>query len=211
MQVLSHTYELNEFLSKDSGEYKKRLKNKYESDLIIEWDNLRSLMWQNNCTVSPGKFIKTIQKLAQIKEMDIFTGYAQNDLPEFLLFVIDCFHTSLSREVAMSINGEIVTTTDKMAVECFDMIKKMYTKEYSEIWNMFYAIHVSQIIDLETNEVLSSLPEPYFIIDLPIPQDNKSPSLINCLDLYVDGGEIKNKASKLIKLNKDGSVVVLRE
>ena len=28
MQVLSHTYELNEFLSKDSGEYKKRLKNK---------------------------------------------------------------------------------------------------------------------------------------------------------------------------------------
>jgi ubiquitin carboxyl-terminal hydrolase 8 len=129
MQVLSHTYELNDFLNKDEGGYKKRLKNKYESALIIEWDNLRSLMWQNNCTVSPGKFIKTIQKLAQIKEMDIFTGYAQNDLPEFLLFVIDCFHSSLSREVAMSINGEVVTTTDKMAVECFDMIKKMYTKK----------------------------------------------------------------------------------
>lgn len=30
------------------------------------------------------------------------------------------------------------------------------------------------------------------------------------VDLYVDGGEIKGKASKVIKLNKDGSVVVLR-
>jgi ubiquitin carboxyl-terminal hydrolase 8 len=193
MQVLSHTYELNDFLNMNDGAYKKRLKNKYESALIIEWDNLRSLMWQNNCTVSPGKFIKTIQKLAQIKEMDIFTGYAQNDLPEFLLFVIDCFHTSLSREVNMSINGDIVTTTDKLAVDCFDMIKKMYTKEYSEIWNMFYAVHVSQIIDLETNEVLSSLPEPYFMINLSLPVGNKSPTLMDCFNHYVNGEKLEGE------------------
>ena len=193
MQVLSHTYELNDFLNRENGDYKKKLKNKYESALIIEWDNLRSLMWQNNCTVSPGKFIKTIQKLAQIKQMEIFTGYAQNDLPEFLLFVIDCFHTSLSREVNMSINGEVVTTTDKLAVDCFDMIKKMYTKEYSEIWNMFYAIHVSQIIDLETNEVLSSLPEPYFIINLSLPHGNKSPTLIDCFNHYVNGEKLEGE------------------
>jgi L-threonylcarbamoyladenylate synthase len=31
------------------------------------------------------------------------------------------------------------------------------------------------------------------------------------VDLYVDGGELKNKASKLIKLNDDGSATVLRE
>ncbi|MCM2339001.1 MAG: L-threonylcarbamoyladenylate synthase [Burkholderiales bacterium] len=31
------------------------------------------------------------------------------------------------------------------------------------------------------------------------------------VDLYIDGGELKGKASKLIKLNMDGSVVVLRE
>jgi len=193
MQILSHTYEINDFLDKDEGAYKKKLKNKYESALIIEWDNLRSLMWQNNCTVSPGKFIKTIQKLAQIKEMELFTGYAQNDLPEFLLFVIDCFHISLSREVNMSINGEIVTTTDKMAVDCFDMIKKMYTKEYSEIWNMFYAIHVSQIIDLETNEVLSSLPEPYFMINLSLPANNKSPTLMDCFNHYVNGEKLEGE------------------
>jgi ubiquitin carboxyl-terminal hydrolase 8 len=187
MQIISHTYELNDFLNKDNGGYKKKLKNQYESALIIEWDNLRNLMWQNNCTVSPGKFIKTIQKLAQIKNMDIFTGYAQNDLPEFLLFVIDCFHTSLSREVNMTINGEVENNIDKLAVDCFDMIKKMYTKEYSEIWNMFYGIHVSQLVSMTTGEVISSNPEPYFIINLSIPTTIQNPSLLDCFDLYVEG------------------------
>lgn len=31
------------------------------------------------------------------------------------------------------------------------------------------------------------------------------------VDLYVDGGELKGKASKIIKLHKDGSISILRE
>ncbi len=31
------------------------------------------------------------------------------------------------------------------------------------------------------------------------------------VDFYVDGGEIEAKASKLIKLNNDGSIIVLRD
>jgi ubiquitin C-terminal hydrolase len=119
--------------------------------------------------------------------MDLFTGFAQNDLPEFLLFLIDCFHSSLAREVNMSINGDVTNETDKMAVQCFEMTKKMFAKEYSEIWNLFYGIHVSQIISLETGEVLSTSPEPYFMINLSLPTDNKSPSLKDCFDLYVNG------------------------
>jgi ubiquitin C-terminal hydrolase len=185
VQVLSHTYELNDFLNK--GGYKKKLKNKFESVLLIEWDNLRTLMWSENCIISPGKFIKTVQKIAHVKKMDLFTGFAQNDLPEFLLFLIDCFHSSLAREVNMSINGDVTNETDKMAVQCFEMTKKMFAKEYSEIWNLFYGIHVSQIISLETGEVLSTSPEPYFMINLSLPSDNKSPSLKDCFDLYVNG------------------------
>ena len=185
IQILSHTYELNDFLNKQT--YKKRLQKKYESTLLLEWDSLRQLMWSENCIVSPGKFINTIHKLAQIKGVDIFTGYSQNDLPEFLLFVIDCFHTSLSREVNMSISGTVSNSTDKIAVDCFEMIKRMYAKEYSEVWNMFYGIHVSQITTMDTNEVLSSSPEPYFMINLSIPLNNKSPTLIDCFNLYVEG------------------------
>lgn len=185
IQILSHTYELNDFLNQDN--YKKKLQNKYESALILEWDELRKLLWNSNCIISPGKFIKTIQKIAQIKKIDIFTGYSQNDLPEFLLFLIDCFHTSLSREIKMTISGIAENETDNIAIQCFEMIKKMYSKEYSEIWNLFYGVHVSEINCLESGKQLKITPEPYFMIDLPLPPSNNSPSLIDCFDHYVKG------------------------
>jgi ubiquitin carboxyl-terminal hydrolase 2/21 len=185
MQVLSHTYELNQFL--DQQTYKKHLKHLPDSTLFVEWDNLRQLLWSKSCIISPNKFIKTIHNVARAKNMELFTGFTQNDLPEFFLFIIDCFHTSLSREIKMTISGNIENDTDKTAVVCYEMIKKMYSNEYSEIWNMFYAIHVSEIISLETGKQLNMTAEPFLILDLPIPSNNKSPSLLDCLDLYVEG------------------------
>lgn len=185
MQVLSHTYELNDFLNLET--YKKRLKNKYDSALLLEWDELRKMLWNENCVVTPSKFVKTVQRLAHLKKMDDFTGHGQNDLPEFLVFIIDCFHNSLSREVNMTINGEVENDKDKLALLCFTQIKQMYSNDYSEIWNIFYGVHVSQLSSVATGEVMSLRPEPYFIINLPIPQDNSMPSLIDCFDLYVEG------------------------
>ena len=185
VQILSHTYELNSFLGQ--GTYKAKLKRTPESALLVEWDELRKMLWSDNCIISPGKFIKTIQKVAQIKGVDLFTGFSQNDLPEFLLFLIDCFHTSLSREIRMTISGTPSNTTDNIAIQCFEMIKNMYSKEYSEIWNLFYAVHVSEISDLKTGESLKITPEPYFIIDLPIPANKNSTTLIDCFNLYVEG------------------------
>lgn len=186
MQVLSHTYELNSFLNLET--YKEKLnKNKCDSKLLLEWDELRQLLWKENCIISPFKFVKAVQEIARKKNQELFTGFSQNDLPEFLIFVIDCFHNSLSREVIMKIHGTVMNEKDKMAVCCFERIKQMYSKDYSEIWNLFYGIQVSQITSLETNEMISITPEPYFILNLPIPSDNKSPSLLDCLDLYVEG------------------------
>ena len=185
MQVLSHTYELNYFL--DDQKYKKKLKNKYESALLIEWDNLRTMLWNNNCIIAPNKFVSTIQKVAKLKDMEIFTGYSQNDLPEFLLFLVDSFHNSISREIKMTISGQVENETDKIAVKCFEMIKNMYSNEYSEIWNLFYGVHVSEITNLETGKQITITPEPYFMIDLPIPTNNKSPTLIDCFEKYVEG------------------------
>jgi ubiquitin carboxyl-terminal hydrolase 8 len=185
VQILSHTYELNSFLKQET--YKSRLKRTPGTALLVEWDELRKMLWGDNCIISPGKFIKTVQKVAEIKGTDLFTGFSQNDLPEFLLFIIDCFHTALSREIRMTISGTPSNTTDNIAIQCFEMIKNMYSKEYSEIWNLFYAVHVSEISDLKTGESLKITPEPYFMIDLPIPSDNKSPTLIDCFNLYVEG------------------------
>ena len=200
MQILSHTYELNNFLNLETLKKNKKNKknneknnilnsteNKYDLILLNEWNNLRLLLWNENCIISPDKFLKTVQKIAQIKDNDLFSGFSQNDVPEFLLFIINCFHNATSRNINITITGEIENNTDKIAVECYKMVQNMYSKEYSEIWSIFYAIHISEIISLETNNVLQINPEPFFILDLPIPPNNKLPSLIDCLNFYVQG------------------------
>lgn len=182
IQCLSHCYELNEFL--DSEKWKLHLNEKNDTLLFIEWNNLRKLIWSENCVISPGRFVTTVQKVSSVKQIDLFTGFAQNDLPEFLLFIMDCFHNSINRNVKITVSGKILNNKDKLAKECYLMIKNMYSKDYSEILDIFYGIHVSIIKD--TNyKILNNTPEPYFLINLPIPQDN-NPSLYDCFDLYTN-------------------------
>ncbi len=194
MQVLSHTRELNDFLNKDNGNYKDRMSvyhNKdylLDSKLLVEWDNLRKLMWQKDQLISPGGFIKAVQCVAKSKNRDIFTGYAQNDLPEFLLFILDTFHNGMRREVDMVISGQIKSKKDEMAKSCFEMMKTMYSKEYSEILDIFYGIHVSQIIQHDT--VVSVKPEPYFIVDLPM-CEKKGSTIYKCFEKYCEGEKLE--------------------
>jgi len=184
LQCLSHTYELNLFL--EAGKYKTRLNDKPESLILCEWDNLRKMIWSENCTISPGGFLGAVQKLAHIKDRTIFTGFAQNDLTEFLQFIIECFHEGICREVNMNITGQCLTETDKLAESCFKMMKNMYKKEYSEFLNMFYGIHVSTIKSLESDYQNNS-PEPFFNLALPIGNDK---TLVGCLNEYTKSEQL---------------------
>jgi ubiquitin C-terminal hydrolase len=190
-QILSHTYEFNEILNKKN--YRHKLNNKCDSALLVEWDELKDLMWKKNCIISPNKLIKTIQKIAECKNRDLFINDDQNDLPEFLIFVIDCFHNALLRKVNINIEGISDNETDELAILCFEMIKKMYSNEYSEIVDIFYGIHVSQIIHSGESIIIAQKAEPYFMIDLPIPQHKKSITLYDCFDLYVQDEMLENE------------------
>jgi len=185
MQIISHTYELNTFLLEDNGKYKTLLKKVPESIVLLEWDKLREMLWSSNCIVAPHGFVKTIKQVARIKQLDIFTGYQQNDIQEFLLFIIDCFHTALSREVDMQIVGDSKNETDTLAITAYKMMQNMYKKDYSDMFHIFYGIHVSQLTHVETREVMSMSAEPFFVMSLSIP-DKPSPNLFDCFDLYCD-------------------------
>ena len=71
MQLLSHTYELNELLDNIN---KDKINNNTEAVVLIEWNNLRSLMWSENCTIAPWGYIKAIQKVSTDKNQEMFSG-----------------------------------------------------------------------------------------------------------------------------------------
>jgi ubiquitin carboxyl-terminal hydrolase 8 len=184
MQVINHTYELNSFL--DSNDHRRFLKsNLPDSNILVEWNDLRSVMWSGNGVVSPNKFVHNVHEIAKIKGRDIFTGWAQNDMPEFLLFFIDCLHNSISRSVNMKINGQAINDVDVMALKCYEMLQKTYEKEYSEIMALFYGIYVSEIISTDEKKIHSMKPEHYFILDLPVIDGNRmATNLYGCFDLF---------------------------
>ena len=133
-------------------------------------------------------FFHTIQYVAQKKGHTLFSGYVQNDLSEFLLFFMDSLHEYFKRPRSMKIEGVIQNETDQMAKECYQMLQDTYKNEYSEIIDTFYGISLSTIYSADKK--MSSKPETFFLLDLPIP--SASPSLYSCFDHYVSPEYMEN-------------------
>lgn len=191
MQAISHTYELNELL--DNERLNNYFNNNSSTMLLKEWNELRKLMWSKNCTISPKGFLSTVQRVAGDKNQDLFTGYEQNDLSEFLMFLLGCFHDSLKREVDIVLKGEIKNFKDKIAVKCLESYKRLQEKEYSEIIDLFYGIQANLIYkkdvkykDLNEKSVLSVASESFFIINLPIPLKKRNINIYDCFDTFTE-------------------------
>jgi ubiquitin C-terminal hydrolase len=102
LQILNHTYELEFILTKvKPGKYKKAV----DKIIFEEWMDLQKLMWSHNGIVSPAKFFKSFQKVAKLKCIEIFSGWAQNDMSEFLLFMVESLHNSISRRVLLELDS----------------------------------------------------------------------------------------------------------
>jgi ubiquitin C-terminal hydrolase len=125
-------------------------------------------------------------QIAQKKDRDIFTGWLQNDITEFLLFLIECFHNSISRKITMKINGKPENKTDQLAISCYELLQNVYSKEYSEIMELFYGVYVTSISSMDHKITHSLKPEHFFVLDLQIFKGNQiCPTLYDCFDLFV--------------------------
>jgi ubiquitin C-terminal hydrolase len=180
LQALSHTPELNKLLDK-----KTKLRNNSDGIMLDEWNELRQLMWNNDCIISPNKFVRSVQMVAKEKDRDMFTGWSQNDISEFLLFIMECIHNSISRSVTVNINAKNEDEIDELAVKCYTHLKESYAKEFSEINELFYGIQVTEILSIDKSIKHIAKPEQYFIIDLPLP-NKQNINIYDCFDLYTN-------------------------
>lgn len=176
IQILKHIPELTTLLRCSAQN------NIIDNVILTEWISLEKDLWTDNTIVSPNRFVSKVQIVSKKKSMDLFTGWAQNDMPEFLLFIIECLHNSISRPVKISIHGQHQNDVDKKAIICYKMIKEYCEKSYSEVLDIFYAVYISEIFLLDESQSLSIKPEYYFILDLPIPIIDRTIILTDCFD-----------------------------
>jgi len=184
IQALSHTYELHKVLNKPLIQKQMAVLKTDEMTIFREWKELIEVMWSGNGKLRPMKFVKAVHDIAGKKGVEIFTGFAQNDVTEFLRFIVNCFHTAMARPVQVNITGTAKTKHDELAVKCYNLLNSVFLKEYSDIFELFYGISVTEIRDAG-NQVQSLKPEQYFILDLPIPKIQASMiSIYDCFDLF---------------------------
>ena len=173
LQCLFYIRELNDFLDTYST-----------TDLLVsEYNSLRKLMFEGHSCISPNRFISVIQHVAKEKKMDLFANFNQNDLPEFLVFMINTFHSTMTHKIKFS----LPEAKNKIEDECYKMIYSTYSSDYSIIIDLFYGILVSTIT---TDKLVSIKPEPFFTLDLPIPKTNQV-TLDDCVQLYLKPEEIQ--------------------
>ena len=168
IQCLSHTLELTDFFLKN--EWKSKVNKKYEyNSFANQWYRLLNGLWEENCTISPNSLFRLMIKISKEKKMSFgFSSYKQNDIQEFIIFVLDILHESLGYSIENPQNN----------------LETFYKNKYSKIIDLFYGEIETIILD-KSDKKLSSNIQPSCFFMLPIP--NKSDiTLKDCIDLYLE-------------------------
>ena len=179
IQILAHTPELNNLLL-----FPKHVSTSDENDpnrtITREWleiyqDMIRQTSQQ--VMMSPKRFVYFVQKIAKEKGHD------------FLYFVVDCFHTYLSRGVELKIHGNPKNKHDKTAMTCYTYLQETYRREYSEINQLMNGIYMSEIHSIDESTCYSVKPETFFLLDLEIPplESGEPCSLDRCFMHFTRG------------------------
>lgn len=186
IQVLIHLDILNKYLDYNNN----KLNNNIDSNIVVEYIELKNLLLKSKCIISPNRFIDYIHKISKKKGLVNFTDFSQHDVSEFFNFLIECFHNSYKSSVDIKINGTTKNKTDELAVIVYNEMKNIYKNDYSKIVSIFNGMSVSMIKSLD-NQVLSIKSECFSTLDIPIFYNN-STSIINCLDEYTKNELMEN-------------------
>jgi len=168
LQILSHIYELNQYIDQH-----KTVNNCDDSVITRELYDLFKLMWANNCTISPNKFVHYVRELSKVKN-NIFHDNYQHDSVEYFSFCIECLHTSY--------NLLDNTTLPKTIYENVNSAIDLYeSKNKSIVHNLFTSFLLVIYSNVNNKVVEFEKIEPNFTIELSIP-NLPHPTLYDCFE-----------------------------
>ena len=153
-----------------------------ERNLLVQWYKLIDGMWSNNSIISPQSFRREVSLLSLKQGLNLnFVGNKQNDVQEFILFMIDNMHNVLSKKVSMTISGNVCNDLDKCAMDAMKSWKIYFKDNYSIFVDLFYSQLSSSILSLD-GELLSTTYDPSCFYTLPITENSET--VYDCFDNF---------------------------
>jgi ubiquitin C-terminal hydrolase len=156
--------------------------NKNNDDIYTEWLKLQIELWSNsdNNPIIPREFIQQFRREC-IETNKEFYNFHQNDTEEFIEFFMDLLHRSMKKNISISIQGEITSELDKLAIKAINTWSQFFKNDYSYIIQKFYSQLLS-ITSCTKCDYVTVTFDPCMILSLEIPL--KSTTLMECLDSY---------------------------
>ena len=138
-------------------------------DILCCWASLiASMSDKRRGVVNPALFVQRVRLEAARRRSKEFIGSGQADIDEFLIFLLTAIHDTRARKVDMAIKGVPQTDTDRLAQQCYGMLKREHEGQYSEVLSTFQGIQVARVMQISNGQVLSNHPESFIGLPLPI-------------------------------------------
>ena len=169
LQCISHTELLRNYIFADG--YKNDINRKIPKNQLKSIYYLREIiiilkqLWEKNHIVEPISLRNCI-----VNYNNQFRGNMQNDAHEFLVFLIDELHISLSSRVKIEYSGIAQNKDDEYAIEAVKNWSNNFEKAYSPITDMFFGQYHS-IVTCSNDDCnyASSNFDPFCYLSVPLP------------------------------------------
>ncbi len=158
--------------------------------LLSELKEIIDLMWIQNHSIKPSKFLSILQK-----KFDFINIHDQQDLDEILLLIINKLNEELINPLnKLLVNNELESIKNNDNTNLINNNDNAWYNfhkiEYSEIIELFYGQMIIQVKCAECNKIHHSY-DYFSILELEIPAvNNELPQLIqkltlqNCIDSF---------------------------
>jgi len=145
--------------------------NKMFHNLALLFKQLRQT---GIASVNPSAFVAITQQR--------FPKFEQNDMVEFLEFVLSGIHEETKGKVTMNVSGKVNTDYDKITKDALEHFKIQFQSEYSLIIQLFYGQTFINMLSMDAHPLVSRhLFDYYCILPLPLIVDRDSDTLEECI------------------------------
>lgn len=189
LQCLSNTMPLTMFFFENR---ENKYKQNKSSVLVYCFQKLMEEVWVSlpqKKIIRPENFVRVSHALSVHMNKEhksrVFQIGEQHDMVEYLQFILDMIHDSLSTKVSMNIEGDAQTELDQLMIKSLSTWKKFYENDYSIVVDMFTGQFISHIITSDNGPLeQSNTFDPFNVLQLPIPRKHHL-TLYDCFNELV--------------------------
>lgn len=182
IQAFRHCYNMEELFKEDTYTTILKKGSKF-NDVTKQFANIVQTLSTitSNSSLRPNGFWNAFEKVAQDSCFEHLIIREAHDAHEFLMFLLDSLHDSLSKKVHMNItNIDLKTEKQIFHQKSLEVWKSSFEKQYSPFTDLYFGIFHIQIICSQCGNISNKF-ETFNTLKGVVKENGEKPTLLQCI------------------------------